>query len=739
MQGVVPKYRFGRFTLQTGDRRLSSEGREIYLRPKAYDTLLYLLERQGHLVTKQELLDTLWADVEVTENALTRCIKEVRSALGDEVQNPVFLRTVPRLGYEFIADVERSVEPKNGQAKEEFRAPPSIEGLGSGAAIYSPQALLTARSGTPPQVVIRDAGFRKWRLPSRYQPLVLAAAFMSVALLVLPKFPSFSSRRPALAFAARDFVLVSDFENQTGDPVFDKALTRAFNTTLEQSTYANIYPRRRMTEVLKRMKRPAVDRIDEALAQEIALRDGIKVIILPSISGLGQDYRLAASIRDVASGRNVKSEVVQVNGKTEVLDAVDRLSAAIRNDLGESLLAISRRKPLSSVTTQSLEALRQYSLGTEKAQALNWDEARTYYEDALRIDPAFTAAQASLGMLHVEQAANELPHFDAQEGKHLLNEAVKHVDGLTDREKYSILAFHARAVENSAGKAIGYLKTLIALYPDDSDYHVKLGRVYREIGRLTDAIGEYQEALRIEPRSVLAYGNLAATHLYDMGNVATALPALQKMLELDPTNAFAQDALGWSRLAKNELPQAQAAFEKAIAENPQGTLSRFRLAHTYRLQGQYQQAIETLRQTQKVDPSDPSVFYDMGIAYDSMGDRSKARESFARYRDELQTRWKKNLREPGTQMNLAAAFARLGEAGRAQELLRDAMARGPQYHMEAACVLSLLGEKKRAVHQLELAIDNAYPNVIFLKIHPDLLPLHGYEEYEQLMSKLIKT
>src|SRR5271157_1059768 len=119
MKNPATSYRFGKFTLQTGDRRLSSDGREIYLRPKTYDTLLCLLQRQGHLVTKHELLDTVWGDVAVTENALTRCIKEVRAALRDEVQNPAFLRTIPRLGYEFIANVEKLDESATGEVVEE--------------------------------------------------------------------------------------------------------------------------------------------------------------------------------------------------------------------------------------------------------------------------------------------------------------------------------------------------------------------------------------------------------------------------------------------------------------------------------------------------------------------------------------------------------------------------------------------------------------------------------------------
>jgi hypothetical protein len=87
---------------------------------------------------------------------------------------------------------------------------------------------------------------------------------------------------------------------------------------------------------------------------------------------------------------------------------------------------------------------------------------------------------------------------------------------------------------------------------------------------------------------------------------------------------------------------------------------------------------------------------------------------------------------------LAAAAVRLGETGRARQMLRTAMAKAPQLHLEAAFVLSLLGEKKEAVHQLELAIQNGYTYFVWLKMHPDLLTLHGYPAYEQLMAKVIK-
>ena len=596
------------------------------------------------------------------------------------------------------------------------------------------RALAPAESAGVPATASQWVVWLKWRLGQRQRALfVSAATILVVALIVFWVF----SRTPALAFAARDFVLIGDFDNQTGDPVFDKSLTTAFTTSLGQSTYANVYSRRRINETLKRMKRPVLEKVDEAVAQELAVREGLKVVVLPSISGIGNNYRLTATIRDVGSGKDVKTESVKAIGKDKILDAVDTLSAQVRKDLGESMQTVSKSKRLSAVTTQSLHALRQYSLATEKVLTLQWDEAKIYFENALQMDPNFTAARASLGMLHVEQAMNRLPNFDAVKGKRLLNEAVKQVDGLTDREKYGILAFHARAVEGNPEKAVGYLKALMALYPDDSVIHLNLGRTYSDTGRTREAIAEYKQAIRVDPKFVLAYGNMAAAYLYEMGDIASAVPVLQNILELDPENAFAHDALGLTHFARNEIPQAQAEFEKAIAANPRAMLTRYRLAHTHRVQGHYQQALETLQQIQKVDASSESVPYDMGVVYDHMGDRQKARESFLRYRRNVEARSKKELQEPGTQLSLAAVAVRLGETDRARQMLRNAVQKAPQLHLEAACVLSLLGQKKEAVEQMELAIQNGYKFYVWLTMDPDLLPLHSYQPYEQLMAKVI--
>jgi len=754
MKTSAATYRFGKFTLDVGDHCLLSDGHEIYLRPKTFDTLLYLLEHQGRLVTKTELLDAVWTDVEVTENVLSQCIKEARAALGDDAQNPQFLKTLPRLGYEFIADVERSDEPEGGKvaeeelhavrlvtAEEDSEAAPSGGGARMSAAVPSRplpavRRILNLRNLAVAAVLLVGLSAAAYRLLLNSR--VTAPDSPRRAMLSRLRFWS-RSAAPALVFAPRDYVLISDFENQTGDPVFDRSLTTALASSLDQSSVANVFSPTRVRETLKRMEKPNVEQVDEALALEIAEREGIKALVVPTISGVGESYRLSARIRAVSSGKDIKTEVSHASSKSKVLDAVDELAVAVRRDLGESLQKISESKPLSAATTQSLEALKQYSLGLEKHRAQQVQEAKTYYESALNIDPSFTTARATLGMLHMDQAAMGIPHFDAEIGKHLLTEAVQHVSNLTDKERYMVLAFYAQWVEHDLEKAVRYHKTLLAIYPGYPMAYSDLSWVYNRMGRYEESIAAAKEAIRLDPRLLIAYANLAGVQLYQQGDVKSALETCQRAVQVDPHYAWGYDCVGWALLGKGDWAQAQSAFEKAVQFNPQSTLSRYRLAHSHRLQGHYQQALEALEPILTIDPSDVTPWYDMGVVYEAMADQKKAREYFQRFRQETEAQWRKNPGDVDAAWSLAAAFSRLGQRERALSWAHQALALDPSRHFEYATILSLNQQKREAIEELQTAIQKGYRHYIFIKIHPDLQPLHGEPQFEELLAHAIKT
>lgn len=564
---------------------------------------------------------------------------------------------------------------------------------------------------------------REWLRPWR-----LGVAFLGLAALILAIW--FLRSRPVMSFAARDWILVADFDNQTNDPLFDQSLLTAFIVSLEQSRYANVYPRTRIREVLARMKKDATTKIDETVAQEIAVREGIRALILPSISGVGGEYRLAARIRDVASAADVKTTVVKANGKGRIFDGLDRLAANVRENLGESLLAVSHAsRPLAAVTTASLDALKQYSIGIQKRIDGNINDARMYEANALKIDPAFTAARGSLGMIEFE-------YFDKQEGKRLLSEAVRSVDNLTDKEKYGLLSFHARAVEANLEKAAGYDRILIGLYPDYPQAHNNLGIEYQGMGRYPEALAEFKECLRIDPRLRIAFYNLAKTYIYFMGDLDAGIGACEKEIAQDGQFPGPYTWRGFAYLAKGRLDEAIRDLNHSVEMDPRGLLIiRFELALAYSLSGQKKSAIKVLNEILAIDPHDCDAPYDLGMVYDSMNDKAGARREWARSvacrREDLRS--EKN--QAGDYLEIAIALSRLGRTAEAQAAEAKAHAIDPNLYLATARLCAIQGRTQEALASLERGEKNGLHPFAWMKLDPDLQSLSTQPRFVALLRR----
>jgi len=577
------------------------------------------------------------------------------------------------------------------------------------------------------------AGVVAWpaRPPRAWWKAALTVGAPVVVLLIALSLWT-SLREPTLAFANRDWLLVADFENLTGDAVFDKALDTALRVSIEQSSYVNVVPKRRTTEVLRRMKKENVQRIDESIGREIAEREGFKALLIPTISGVGGAYALSATLENPATGASIKSNVVQARRKEDVLQALDVLARNIRQDLGESMSAISRQsKPLVKVTTASLEALKQYSLAVEKHRDSKLEEAKAYYENALKIDPAFTAAQAAVGMLDYER-------FERQRGKALLAQAVEHVDNLTERERYGILAFHARAVENDVPKAVQYLKSLLALYPDNSASHNNLAWYYRQMGRYDEAVVEYGEAIRTDPTFMLPRDGLAGTYLYAMGDVKAGIAMCKAELALNDRHFPAWNNLGWAYLGQGDLAQAQAALERAVALDSKSINDWYRIGHAHRLRGEYRAASQAFARVLEIDASESAAHYEIGVAARLMKDDATANREFGRFRAVVERQIRAEPKNAEHYVELALVSLRMGQADQANALARNAMAMDPAQHFGLATFLSARGKTDEAVDQLELAIQKGFRNYIWLTIHTDLDNLRNQPRFQALLNRVLK-
>lgn len=554
--------------------------------------------------------------------------------------------------------------------------------------------------------------------------------FIPSILLVFAVIFIFSGST-TIPFEKRDWVVITDFENTTGDAVFDKSLHTAFCLAASQSRYINIFPRSRMLETLSMMQRSKDTFIDDNTGREIAARENIDFYIVPGISEVGGRYMIAAKVQDTKTGDLLKAEILYADNKNEILADIDQLSKKLRRSLGESRYRISTQdKPLSKVTTSSLEALKLYSQGIDLHYKLDFEGARDLYEKALRIDTGFTAAKASLGNILVEK-------FDPEKGKVLLAQAIKNVDNLTDKEKYGILSFYAVNVENDLEKGIEYTKRLTDLYPDDPAYHNNLGWYYQMSEKYEAAVEEYKAAIKINPHQALSYGGLLWVYLEKLGNTDSSLVWAEKMISDNPLNPWAYTYLGSAWICADSLAKAETAFEKAREINPKFTFNLFRLSFTYALLGKYNEAAEVLEGIPAINPNDASsAWYDLGAVYQLSGNEEKAHKYLSQYRKYAAEEWIKAFPDKAeTYICIAKADARLGDPESSKQMLQKAVGIDSSRHSLVAEVLCLQGKIPEALEEMEKAFSSGYRDLAWVKMHPDLHALRYDVRFLNMLDK----
>jgi tetratricopeptide (TPR) repeat protein len=436
---------------------------------------------------------------------------------------------------------------------------------------------------------------------------------------------------------------------------------------------------------------------------------------------------------ETKTGNILKSEILYADSQFEILATLDKLSKRIRRELGESRYNIANQdRPLAKVTTSSLEALKLYSLGIDHHLATDFAGAKDYYEQALQVDSGFTAAKASLGNLMIEK-------FDAAEGRKWLTRAVRSIDNLTEREKLAILASYAVNVDRNISGGIEYTKMRIELYPDDPVARNNLGWYYQNSGRYEEAVKEYKAAIRINPNMTLAYGGMLWIYLEELGDADSALLWSGKMISDNPRSVWGYINLGAAWTCLDSLKKAEAAYEKAREINPDMTLNLYRLAHTLRQQGQYNEAIALLNKIKEIDPADASAFYDLGVNYQSMGKIEEAKSSLNKFKNIVARIYMRKWPDDGGMyINMSAVMARLGDMDSSSMMLQKAIKCDSTLYERFAEVLCLQGNVPEALNQLEKAFKNGYRNLFWLKLTPDLQILRFDSRYQDLLKKFFR-
>lgn len=384
-----------------------------------------------------------------------------------------------------------------------------------------------------------------WRRPAALAVEILLIVGVGVGVWFVTK------PQPAIAFAERDWVVVGDLRNLTGEKVLDDSLAQAFRISLEQSRYVNVLSDMKARDTLARMQRGPGTLMDRAVASEIALRDGVRAVILPTVSEVGGRVRVSAEVIDPTTQTTVYAESADGVGAGTALDSIDVVTAKLRGKLGEALASIEKdSEPLPQVTTKNLDALRAYALGQKSYARSRYEEAQGFYARATQLDPKF--ALAYVGQLRSRNALSDLDG-----GAQYLRQALEFRESLPPRDQMYLEAWAAE-VDNPA-LALEKWKQMASMYPD-------FFRASANVGYALHARNRFEEGL--------FFARQAAS----------------------PKNEFATlswDLVGRLALGMERFGEAERAFLKA--NSVRGASAGMRLAGTYAAQRQFASAERALK------------------------------------------------------------------------------------------------------------------------------------------------
>ncbi len=464
-------YEFGPFRVDPEKELLLRGDQAVSLAPKTFQILLVLMRRSKEIVTKEDMLKTVWPDTFVEEANLSRNIFLLRKALGETPQDHQYIVTVPGRGYRFAEDVQL---------------------------VPDQELSIVAASHATVEVEVNETHDWRW----------FAFVALLIAAIGFGAFRWFVHRSPVLT--NKDTIVLADFANSTGDPVFDGTLRQGMAVQLEQSPYLTLLPDQRIQQVLGLMAEPAGTRLSPEIAREICERTQSAAVADGSIHGLGSHYVLGLRATNCRTGAVLDEEQVEAARKEDVLKALDQVARKFRRHVGESIGTVEQHDtPLEEDTTPSLEALKVYSAARSlKYSEAGYASAIPLLKRAVEIDPHFAMAYAFMGRVYGDMGESSLSAESAGRAYQLRAHA-------NERERFFIEVTYDRQVTGNIEKAHQTLESWVKAYPRDRDAHGLLS------GFSSQGLGSYQQAIEqgkiassLDPDWPIAYWTTASANIY---------------------------------------------------------------------------------------------------------------------------------------------------------------------------------------------------------------------------------
>jgi eukaryotic-like serine/threonine-protein kinase len=466
--GIV--YQFGPFEVNVASGELLKNGRRIKLQEQPCRLLVALLENSGEVISREELRTRLWPDDTFVDfdGSLRVAVRKLREALEDNAEDPRYIETIPKRGYRFLVPEIRRVDVAH-QAAHEIMAPRE-----------DPEPL--KKDPTPVAVS-----------PGPVPLLKYLIAAVAVLLLAAGGVFLRQKRAQAKPLTDKDVLVLADFANNTGEPVFDGTLRQGLAVQLEQSPFLSIIPDEKIQQTLGLMGQPVDTKLIPAIAREVCQRTASAAVLDGSIVRIGTQYLLMLKAVNCESGKTLASTEAKASDENHVLDALGTVSVEIRNKLGESLSTIQKfDTPLEQATTPSLEALRAYSLGRKASAGSEWAAAVPFFQRAVRLDPNFSMAYARLGNCYRMLGEATLAAENNRKAYELR-------EGLSQLEKFYIESHYYQQTTGELEKAREIYELWAQSYPRDWGRASAETAVSGWLGQYDKELIESREQLRLNP------------------------------------------------------------------------------------------------------------------------------------------------------------------------------------------------------------------------------------------------
>jgi DNA-binding winged helix-turn-helix (wHTH) protein/Flp pilus assembly protein TadD len=505
------KVRFDAFELDAASVELRKSGILVKLQPQPCRVLSLLIEHAGQLVTREEIRRCLWKDSTFVdyEHGINFSINQIRVALADNAEEPRYVETLPRRGYRFIGKIV-------GEALASAPVPGPANPQAHATGVIIAPNTASSESEFPPLAAQSYRRFGRW---------AMSAITIVILLAALPTYRYF---RGTPTLTEKDTIIIADFANSTGDPVFDDALKQALSIQLAQSPFLDILSDRKVSETLRMMGRSPDERLTNRIAQEICERTGSKAMLSGAISSVGSRYLLGVKAINCATGDSFIQRQVQAASKDEVVNALGELSTGVRRDLGESLSNLAKfDTPLAQATTPSLDALKALSLG--RKALVGGDSAASVppFQYAVSLDPNLAIAYAGLSESYSNLGENSLAAENARKAYELR-------DRVTELERFIIESNYYSIATGDLEKARQTFELMSQTYPRNSPSHFNLGNLYTNLGQYEKGLSEALESFRLSRGDSMDYAYLAFAFV-TVGRLkearATVAEALAKSLD----------------------------------------------------------------------------------------------------------------------------------------------------------------------------------------------------------------